>query len=273
MDPVTIDSILCSGCGICTILCPYNIPVLSEETEKAAINPVAAPYCSRCGHCEAACPEGAIIVDYPGAGLVPEVSDQPVTHGQLGQLMTMRRSIRDYQEKVVSLETLQEIFDIIRYAPTGMNGQSVHWLVIGDPEEVRRLSGRVIDWARELVKMQPYHPLAPVFPMLIRAWESGVDPICHGAPHLIIAHGRRDNPVGFIDSVIAMTHLDLAAPVFGLGTCWAGFMQIALDASPELMNELKLPASHKSHYAMMVGYPKYRFLRAPKRDAAKVTWR
>ncbi|MDD1708704.1 MAG: nitroreductase family protein [Methanoregulaceae archaeon] len=272
MDPVTIDTSLCSGCGICMILCPHSIPVLNEETEKAAINPIAAPYCSRCGHCESACPEGAIAVMYPGAGPVPVISGQPVTTGQLGQLMMMRRSIRDFHEKTVPQETLQEIFDIIRYAPTGMNSQSVHWLVIGDPEEVRRLSGGVIDWARDLLKAQPGHPLAPVFPLLIGAWERGRDPICHGAPHLIIAHGRRDNPVGFIDAVIAMTHLDLAAPVFGLGTCWAGFMQIALDSSPDLEKELKLPTDHKPHYAMMIGYPKYRFLRAPKRDAVKVTW-
>jgi len=39
------------------------------------------------------------------------------------------------------------------------------------------------------------------------------DPICRGAPHLVIAHGRKDNPAGFTDAVIALTHLDLAAPV------------------------------------------------------------
>lgn len=272
MDPIHIDSTLCSGCGICAILCPSNIPVLDKETKLPAINPAAAPSCSRCGHCEAACPEGAISVRYPGAGAVPQISDQPVTPGQLRHLMLMRRSIRDYRDNTVPRETLEEILDIIRYAPTGMNGQSVHWLVVGDPGEVRRLSGKVIDWLRGLSKQQPDHPLAPFAPMLIRAWENGMDPICHGAPHLFIAHGRRDNPVGCIDAVIALTHLDLAAPVFGLGTCWAGFLQIALDASPDLLKELEIPCDHKSHYAMMLGYPKYQFWRVPKRDAAKVTW-
>ena len=44
-------------------------------------------------------------------------------------------------------------------------------------------------------------------------------------------------------------------------------------ASPDLAEELQLPDGHKSHYAMMLGYPKYRFHRVPKRDPAKVTWR
>jgi hypothetical protein len=39
------------------------------------------------------------------------------------------------------------------------------------------------------------------------------------------------------------------------------------------MKELDLPDDHKSHYVMMLGYPKYRFQRPPKRDAVKVTWR
>jgi nitroreductase/NAD-dependent dihydropyrimidine dehydrogenase PreA subunit len=273
MDPIIVDKTLCSGCGICSILCPSRIPVPDEKTKIPAVNPVAAPYCIRCGHCEAACPEGAVTVTYPGAGPGSEIPDQPVTTGQLRQLMLMRRSVRDYHERRVPPEILEEIFAIIRYAPTGGNGQSVHWLVIGDPEEVRRLSGLVIDWMRDLVKHQPDHPLAAIAPVLIGAWESGRDPICRGAPHLVIAHGRKDNPAGFTDAVIALTHLDLAAPVFGLGTCWAGFMQIALDASPDLMKELDLPDDHKSHYVMMLGYPKYRFQRPPKRDTAKVTWR
>jgi nitroreductase/Pyruvate/2-oxoacid:ferredoxin oxidoreductase delta subunit len=273
MDPIRIDTTLCSGCGICASLCPSRIPVQDENTKIPSVNPVTAPLCIRCGHCEAACPEGAITVTYPGAGPVPEIADEPVTTGQLRQLMLMRRSVRDYHDRTVPRETLDEIFAIIRYAPTGMNGQSVHWLVIGDPGEVRKLSGRVIDWLRDLMKHQPDHPLAAFAPMLVGAWESGLDPICHGAPHLVIAYGRKDNPVGFIDAVIALAHLDLAAPVFGLGTCWAGFMQIALDASPDLVKELQLPDGHKPHYAMMLGYPKYRFPRPPKRDAAKVTWR
>jgi nitroreductase/NAD-dependent dihydropyrimidine dehydrogenase PreA subunit len=273
MDPITIDPNLCSGCGICTRLCPYGIPTLNDADETATVNPVTAPYCSRCGHCEAVCPERAITTTYPGAVPAPGIAGEAITPGQIAALMMMRRSIRDYKEKTVPRETLEEIFDIIRYAPTGMNGQSVHWLVIQDPAEVHRLSGRVIDWARDMMKTRPDSPLAPVFPLLIRAWENGIDPICHRAPHLVIAHGRRDQPLGFIDAIIALTHLDLAAPVFGLGTCWAGFMQIALDTSPAITAELNLPEGHKPHYAMMLGYPEYRFHRAPKRDAAKVTWR
>lgn len=274
MSEIIIDGEKCSGCSMCTGVCPYFILEMNDEPRQASVNPAAAGYCSRCGHCEAICPEGAIAISYSGSGPVPDLTGQTIpTVGQLSQLITARRSIRDYQKTKVPREVFEQIFEIIRYAPTGMNGQSVHWMVIQEPKDVQTLVGKVIEWAREIVKTQPNHPLAPLLPRVIGAYEQGSDKICHGAPHLVFAHGHKDNPVGFVDSMIALTHLDLTAPVFGLGTCWAGIVQIALDSSPDLMKSIGLPADYKSHYAMMIGYPKYKYQRIPKRDAAKIIWK
>jgi len=190
----------------------------------------------------------------------------------MARLIMSRRSIRAYQEKNVPKEVFEQIFDTIRYAPTGMNGQSVNWLVM-EQKDVQALVACVIDWARIVVSKQPTHPLAPVLPVLIGAWEQGDDKISHKAPYLVFAHSHKDNPMGFIDSIIALTHLDLTAPVFELGTCWAGIVQIALDSSPELMQSIGLPKDHVSHYAMMVGYPKYRFNGIPQRNKVKVSWK
>ncbi|PKL60394.1 MAG: nitroreductase [Methanomicrobiales archaeon HGW-Methanomicrobiales-4] len=272
MTEIIIDASQCSGCGTCIQACPYCILELKEDI--ASVNPDAAPYCSHCGHCSAICPEEAITVTYPGAGPVTDLSEESLpTIGQLSKLIMSRRSVREYKKKKVPKDVFEEIFDIIRYAPTGMNGQSVHWLILQKPEEVRALVGRVIDWARIVVKEQPDHPLAPILPMFIGAWDQGTDRICHGAPHLVFAYSHKDNPVGYVDAVIAMTHLDLTAPVFELGTCWAGIVQIALDSSPELMQSIGLPADHKSHYAMMIGYPRHEFKNIPARNTANVLWK
>jgi nitroreductase len=32
------------------------------------------------------------------------------------------------------------------------------------------------------------------------------------------------NPAASTDAIIALTHVDVAAPSFGIGTCWAGFV-------------------------------------------------
>ena len=65
----------------------------------------------------------------------------------------------------------------------------------------------------------------------------------------------------------------MAAPSFGLGTCWAGFFQFAATFWPPLKEALQLPEDHASFGAMMVGYPKYRYQRLPLRNDAQITWR
>jgi len=274
MTDISISLPLCSGCKTCTEVCPYFILKTDESTKKPAVDHQLISRCCHCGHCEAVCPEGAITVMYTGAGPVPGTPEyHPVSPVQIGQHLMMRRSIRDYTPEPVPEETLRQILEIVRYAPTGMNGQPVHWLVMRDPAEIRNLAGTIIEWGRDVVKNQPGHPLAPILPMVIDAWDQGADPVCHHAPCLVIAHGPHDNPNVFIDAVIAMTHLDIVAPSFGLGTCWAGFVQIAAATSPAVARSLRLPEGHRAQCAMLAGYPEFRFRRIPKRDDLKVTWR
>jgi len=54
------DADLCSACGVCTIVCPYNAPSFITQGKnigRAEINPVL---CKGCGLCVASCRSGAI---------------------------------------------------------------------------------------------------------------------------------------------------------------------------------------------------------------------
>ena len=272
-DPVTIDAELCNGCDICANICPYAIFSKGEKERVPSVSRERVAACCQCGHCGAVCPAGAISLSCPCAGPLLEYSrEPPVTAGQLMQHIAGRRSIRHYTQDKVPKDVLEQVFSLVRYAPTGMNRQTVHWRVIHDPSRVRQLAGAVIAWAKETQRSSPGHPLAPLFPVLTGAWDQGIDLVCHGAPHLIIAHGHRDDPAVCTDAVIALTHLDLAAPVFHLGTCWGGLVQIAFEASPDIAEMVGIPEDHHPLYAMMIGYPRYQYLRIPRRDMAKITW-
>lgn len=52
----TVNARLCSGCGLCVSLCPYEARRLDEETRVAE---VIEALCQGCGLCAVACPNGA----------------------------------------------------------------------------------------------------------------------------------------------------------------------------------------------------------------------
>lgn len=51
-----VDEDICSGCGVCISVCPYDARELDPEKKVAKVNEVL---CEGCGACSAACPSGA----------------------------------------------------------------------------------------------------------------------------------------------------------------------------------------------------------------------
>jgi nitroreductase len=75
------------------------------------------------------------------------------------------------------------------------------------------------------------------------------------------------------DAIIALTYFDLAAPSFGIGTCWAGFLSIAASSYEPLVQALALPPGRKCAFGLMFGYPQYQFHHIPERNPLQVAWR
>jgi nitroreductase len=172
----------------------------------------------------------------------------------------------------VERDILAKLIDIARFAPSGHNSQPVNWLVVYDRDKVRRLAGLVVDWMRHLLSEDPATAKARHMDLIVDLWEAGIDAVCRSAPHLIIAHAPEDEGTAPAACTIALTYLDLAAPSFGLGTCWAGFFNAAASLWPPLRRFLGLPERHISFGTMMIGYPKYTYHRLPFRNEAQITW-
>jgi len=60
IDPLiaAVDEEVCTGCGICVEVCPYEARTLNEKTKIAEVNEAL---CAGCGGCIAACPSNASI--------------------------------------------------------------------------------------------------------------------------------------------------------------------------------------------------------------------
>lgn len=273
MEGITINSEKCTNCSLCFKICPAKVFNDSKENGVATVNPETQAMCSKCGHCEVYCPGEAIDINFPEAK--PYEGPQPVegiTPEQIKYHMSNRRSVRNFRKTPVEKKVLEEIMDIVRYAPTGVNAQNVSWIIVHAPDELKRLLSIAVSWAKNKLEQEPDNPQLAFLQFIVTCWENGVDIICRNAPNLAIAYAPTNVLTSSIDAIIATTYLELAAPAYGVGTCWAGFFLNMASASEELRKALEIPEGHSVYGALMLGYPEHKPQRIPKRNAAKVKW-
>lgn len=273
MDFITINEDLCEKDGLCAMVCPFRLITL--EVGKTFPQPVPGgeERCIQCGHCQAVCPRGALTLQGAEKDSPPFDSAGLPSMEQLTQLVRGRRSIRAYKEKIVDRALLQRCIDLAHFAPTARNSQQIGWLVIDNKEEIRHLTELAFDWMRHLQASQD--PLAQYYGVqgMIKAWETGYDGILRNAPCLVVMHGPSGYRLAQMDSTIYLTTFELVAFSQGIGTCWAGFFQIAASSWPPLLEALNLPEGHELTAAMMVGYPRLKYHSLPQRKETQLTWR
>jgi len=264
-----VDEEKCVGCGTCAEVCPTQEITISEDKVPRALRP--GEDCIKCGHCVITCPTAALSVGEmtPECCQPYESKEMPTTQ-QTDLLLRSRRSTRNFLDKPVTRETIQEIIDVARYSPSGINAQPVRWLVVQDREKAKKYASITIDWLRFISKDPAWLKRIPLVPRYVSDWDSGRDTILFGAPSLVIAYAESRWEE---ECKMAMTFLDLAAHSRGLGTCWMGLMNLSAGLWDPLKNELALPEGTKSFGIMILGYPKLNYLRIPFRREAQITWK
>jgi nitroreductase/NAD-dependent dihydropyrimidine dehydrogenase PreA subunit len=273
MGLITIDEQHCKKDGFCAAECPAAIIRLQKGNGFPEMVAGGEALCLLCGHCVAVCPHGALSHKHSPIEASPAIDPKLVlTEEQAVQFLRTRRSVRLYQDKPVEREKIERLIEIARYAPTGSNTQLVEWLVVDDKSKVNKLAGLTIDYFRRLLQEEPQAAAYASLPRAVAAWEAGYDAVLRNAPALVVASAPQEAFNGMIDVTLALSYLDLMAPVFGLGTCWAGMLQRALRFSPTVKEALGVPASHPHHYPMMLGYPKVKYYRLPERKPPKITY-
>ncbi|THB80775.1 MAG: nitroreductase [Desulfobacteraceae bacterium] len=267
----TIDQDKCDKDGICALECPAYIIEMTEEGPVPIDG--AEEICINCGHCVAICPKSAIqLVTLTADQCLPIEKNLAVPAQQAEQFLRSRRSIRRYKDKEVPADVFEKALEIACCAPTGSNRQPVQWLVLSKKEDVVSVASHVINWMRYVIQNHP--EIAQAFNMenLVSQWDQGLDRICRGAPQLIFAYASDEFGSGAADCHTALAYLELILPSHGLGSCWAGYVNYAAGQWPDLKAMLNLPPGHTCHGALMVGYPKFKYARAPKRNAPVIRY-
>lgn len=258
MPNITIDQEACNNCGACMALC-FAAQVFSENDD--GVEAAAPQECWLCGHCVAACPSDAIDHSgFPAAECPPLDRAALPTLDQLATAFRQRRSHRVFRKKPVPREMVRELVDLARWAPTASNKQPVDWLAFDDPERIAALSTQTVA------------VLAQDGERLARQQAQGKDPVFYWAPVLLLAHVPDDKSFGRDDAAYATYNLMLGAERMGLGTCLIGYFVAAYKDSYELRRTLGLPLGRRVEVAIILGFPRYRFVRLLPRRRMDISW-
>ena len=204
-----IDQEKCDACGECIKVCPHE--TISMINKKATITGNESLVC---GHCQAACKSGAIIV----GGIDESLSNfnsfksekKWLPFGRynttgLVNLMQSRRSCRNYKNKPVEKELLEDLVKIGVTAPSGSNCQMWSFTVLPDRKSVEAFGEQVKDffhnlnrlagkaWLRMLLKLLGKRQLSDYYENYyerikegLKNWETNdKDMLFHGAPAVI----------------------------------------------------------------------------------------
>lgn len=281
MGLLTMSPEKCTLCGSCLEECPLGLlgvePAGAPPAFRTLASRPAEERCIHCGHCVAVCPEGAIMLGGRRAEDFRRVAPGFVpTAEQVTELLLTRRTHRAYLDRAVPRETLDRIIRTATYAPSPHNLQLPKWLVISDRDELRRLGQTVVDWLLYTSTEAPGVFIQTDGDIFVDQWKRGGDPIFRGAPHLVIAYGAESyaalNAARY-QFPIRLTYLEIAAHAYGLGTCHAGFLTLAVQFWPPTRDAIGLGEGDMAYDAILLGHPKNRFRRIPPRQDPEVEYR
>lgn len=161
-----------------------------------------------------------------------EKSEVKTDNGQaaIENIMT-RTSIRQFKAQPVEQDKVDILLKAAMAAPTALNLQPWHFIVINDKETIALLSGK-----------QPTSA-----PLMIA--------VCGDTDKTMLPDGSTKLPDFWVEDVSAATeNLLLAAHALGLGAVWTGVYP-AMDRTAEVANVLNCPQNIVPLAVVRVGYP------------------
>jgi nitroreductase len=166
----------------------------------------------------------------------------------LTQAIRSRRAVRDFADRPVSADALNQLAAAASWAPSAMNEQPWHFTIVTDRGVLDEISEKAKAW--NLATAPPPGRLSHFHDLM-------ADPAFHlfyNAPALVVISVPASATWGAEDCALAAQNLMLAAVERGLGTCWIGFAQGWLR-SPEGRGLLNLP-DHLALAPIIVGHPR-----------------
>ena len=128
-----------------------------------------------------------------------------------------RRSTRRFDNKIPDKELIQKVVNAGRYAPSGANSQTSHFIVITNKEVLKDIAELVQE---EFAKMEISEDMYVSLKGSINASKKGDYVFHYNAPVLIVTANKKGYGNAIADSSCALENMMIAANAFDLGSCW-----------------------------------------------------
>lgn len=170
------------------------------------------------------------------------------------ELIRTRRSTRKYLSRQVEAEAMNLIIEAGRYAPSGGNNQTTHFLVIQDPAVLNQLAVMV---KQEFSKMEVTEGMYASMASAIRASKGEHYVFHYNAPALIVTANRIDYGNNIADCACALENMMIMANALNLGSCWINQLRW-LNNNPAILDymyQLGMTSNERVYGALALGYP------------------
>lgn len=259
---IIIDENKCISCGLCIKDCAMG----AIRNRKGVI--VAPKECMECGHCVAICPQNAVTMEgYDMTEVVNVQKTSAISPEDLLTSIKSRRSIRKYKEEKLSEETLNMLFETVRYTATAKNTQANKIVLVQDKiEEFCDLVYSSLEKMFEGCVVKELDPnMAALYLFTMNYRRNKADNyLLRNAPAVMFI--ANPNPW---DAGLAAQNVEAMATSLGLGVLYNGYLARVVNSIPVLKEWLGIPDDTITA-AMLIGYPDVKYQRTAPRKKADV---
>lgn len=251
---VIIDAGKCTGCGMCAKVCAaHNIAINNKKAETVLKD------CLICGQCTAICPKRAISISGYSTEQIDKDDNIRLNPDDILKVIRFRRTIRQFKQKEISNEIMEQILEAGRLTHTAKNMQDVSFVVLH--KEKKRIEQMAVSLFKKV------KPLANLFSPMARNNKIDDDFFFFKAPIAIVILAKNKT-----NGILAAQNMEFAAEAHGLGVLYSGYFTMAANASHKIKKAIRVPKGKRVAMTLVLGFPDVKFLRSVQRKELDINY-